>query len=235
MNQERNYTDVGFISKGSLLRVPDADGIFKMLIPVVSMPETKSAPSTQAKTVLSDGSVTYTQGLQDNAQKSYTFNYHRDNLRALNKYANKPMTFIEENPDHTGERFKGTMVYGRSALEVDGIVQGQMFITVTEADDLPLDDVRDITKKTAIVSTPLNDVVITGTGTYSQQLEVLPANATITAKSSAPTIATVTYGNGTLTITGVAKGYCFAELEIKADGEATSYRTIAIEVQSAED
>lgn len=231
MKQERNYTDVGFISKGALLMVPDDDGIFKMLIPVVSMPETKSAPSTQAKTVLSDGSITYTQGLQDNAQKTYTFNYHRDNLRALNKYVNKPVTFIEQNPDHTGERFKGTLVYGRSAVEVDGVYQGQIFITVSEADDLPLDDVRDITKKTAILNTELSDVVIEGTGTYSINLEVLPATATITATSSAESIATATMAEGKLTITGVAEGFCFINLKISATGEAASYRSIAVEVQ----
>ena len=228
---ERNYTDVGFISKGALLRVQDTDGKFKMLIPVSSMPETKSAPNTQAKTVLSDGSITYTQGLQDNAQKTYTFNYHRDNLRALNQYVGKAVTFIEENPDHTGERFTGTLVYGRSAMEVDGIVQGQIFITVTGADDLPIDDVRDITKKTAIITTPLNDVVVEGTGKYETKLDVLPATATVNASSSATSVATVSYSEGKLTITGVAKGFCFAELEISATGEATSKRTIAIEVQ----
>lgn len=228
---ERNYTDVGFISKGALLRVPDADGKYKMLIPVVSMPATKSAPNTQAKTVLSDGSITYTQGLQDNAQKSYTFNYHRDNLRALNEYVGKEVTFIEENPDHTAERFTGTLTYGRSEMAVDGIVQGQIFITVTSADDLPLDDVRDITKKTAIVTTPLNDVYIKGTGKFEQMLEVLPANAQVTATSSSSSVATVSYSEGKLTITGVAKGYCFAELNISAEGEATSKRTICVEVE----
>ena len=91
---KRNYTDVGFISKGAMLMVQDTDSKYKMLIPVVDMPETKSAPATVEKTVLSDGSVTETQGLQSNAQKAYTFNYHRDNLRALNKVANKQMRFL---------------------------------------------------------------------------------------------------------------------------------------------
>lgn len=226
----RNYTDVGFISKGSMLTIPDTDGKYKMLIPVTSMPETKSAPNTQAKTVLSDGSITYTQGLQDNAQKTYSFNYHRDNLRALNKVVGKEITFIEVNPDHTGEKFTGTLTYGRSAMEVNGIVQGQIFITVTSAEDLPIDDVRDIRKHTAIVVTPLNDIVITGTGTYSTKIEG-SEGATIAATSSSSSVATVTYEGGTLTVTGVAKGFCFVELTVTAENEATSYRTIAVEVQ----
>lgn len=230
---ERNYSDYDAkISAGSLLRVQDTDGLFKMLIPVVSMPETKSAPNQQAKTVLSDGSITYTQGLQDNAQKTYTFNYHRDNIRELAKYNGKTVVFLEENFDHTGEKFVGSLAFGRSAVEVDGVVQGQIFITVTEADDLPIDDVRDITKKTAILTKPLNDVFITGTGKYEDQLTVLPATATITVESSASTIATATCTDGKLTITGVAPGFCFVNLKISANGEASSNRSIAVEVIS---
>ena len=229
---ERNYTDVGFISKGSMLMVQDTDGKYKMLIPVVDMPETKSAPATVEKTVLSDGSVTETQGLQSNSQKTYTFNYHRDNLRALNKVANKQMRFLEVNPDHTGERFVGTMVYGRSAMSVNGIVQGQIFITVNEADDLPLDDVRDVTKKTAIITTPLNEVAITKTGSHETTIETLPATATVTATSSATSVATATYSEGKLTIQGVAEGYAIIELKVTATGEADSYRTIAVSVDA---
>jgi hypothetical protein len=229
---ERNYTDVGFISKGAMLMAQDTDGKYKMLIPVVDMPETKSAPATVEKTVLSDGSVTETQGLQSNSQKTYTFNYHRDNLRALNKFANKQVRFLEVNPDHTGERFVGTLVYGRSAMSVNGIVQGQIFITVNEADDLPLDDVRDITKKTAIITTPLNEVVLKAEEKYEVNVETLPANATVTATSSASTIATATVASGKLTITGVAKGNAIVELKTTAEGEAESYRTIAVIVDS---
>lgn len=231
---KRYYTDYGAdISKGSTLRVPDTDGLFKMLIPVVSMPETKSAPNQQAKTVLSDSSITYTQGLQDNAQKTYTFNYHRDNIRELKKYANKTLTFLEENFDYTGEKFVGTLAFGRSAIEVDGVPQGQIFITVTEADEFPIDDVRDITKKTAILTQKLNDIIITGTETYEMQLTTLPANATITVESSAPTIATASVSSGKLTITGVAKGFCIISLTISAEGEASSTRTMVVEVESA--
>lgn len=229
---ERNYTDVGFISKGAMLMVQDTDGKYKMLIPVVDMPETKSAPATVEKTVLSDGSVTETQGLQSNAQKAYTFNYHRDNLRALNKVANKQLRFLEVNPDHTGERFVGTMVYGRSAMSVNGIVQGQIFITVNEADDLPLDDVRDITKKTAIITTPLNEVALVGTNKYETTIETLPATATVTATTSSTSIATATVTDGKLVITGVKEGNAIVELKTSAEGEADSYRTIAVRVDA---
>lgn len=231
---ERYYTDKGFISKGASLNILDAeDSKFFLLLPTTDMPETKGAPSTQPKTVLTDDSVTEVEGLQTNAQKTYTFNYHRDNIRQLKKYKGKALTFLERNPDNTGERYTGTLKFGRSALAVDGIVQGQIFITVNSADEDPIDDVRDLMKPTAIITTPLVDVDITGTGTYTINLETSP-NATVTAESNAETICTANIADNKLTITGVAAGDALIELETTANGEATSYRTIAVHVNAAE-
>lgn len=230
---ERYYTDKGFISKGaSLMVLDDSDSKFFMLIPTTDMPETKGAPSTQAKTVLTDSSVTEVEGLQTNDQKTYTFNYHRDNIKQLKKYVNKNLTFLERNPDNTGEKYTGTMKFGRSALSVDGIVQGQMFITVNSAEELPIDDVRDIIKPTAIITTPLPDVTITGTGKVDIAIET-SEKATVKATSASTSIATATYSNGKLTITGVTAGTTMVNLETSATGEATSYRSIAVEVLSA--
>lgn len=233
MNNERYYTDKGFISKGASLNIQDTDGLFFMLIPTTDMPETKGAPSTQAKTVLTDSSVTEVEGLQTNSQKTYTFNYHRDNIRQLKKYAGKTLSFLERNPDNTGEMYKGTMQFGRSAMSVDGIVQGQMFITVNEAEEFPIDDVRDLMKKTAVITSPLPDITVTGTNKVELILETSPS-ATVTAKSASDSIATASYTDGKLTVTGVAEGVTFIDLETKAEGEATSYRSIAVEVLPAE-
>ena len=229
---ERYYTDKGFISKGaSLMILDDTDSKYFMLLPTTDMPETKGAPSTQAKTVLTDGSVTEVEGLQTNDQKTYTFNYHRDNIKQLKKYVGKSLSFLERNPDNTGEKYTGTMKFGRSALSVDGIVQGQMFITVNSAEELP-DDVRDIIKKTAVITTPLPDVTITGTNSIEIAIET-SEKATVTATSASTSIATVNYSNGKLTITGVAAGYTMINLETSATGEAPSYRSIAVEVVAA--
>lgn len=231
---ERYYTDKGFISKGASLNIlDDTDSKFFLLLPTTDMPETKGAPSTQAKTVLTDESVTEVEGLQTNSQKTYTFNYHRDNIRQLKKYKGKALTFLERNPDNTGERYTGTLKFGRSALAVDGIVQGQIFITVNSADEDPIDDVRDLMKPTAIITTPLVDVDITGTGTYTINLETSP-KATVTANSNAVSICTANVAGNKLTITGVAAGDALIELTTSAEGEAASYRTIAVHVNAAE-
>jgi hypothetical protein len=231
---ERYYTDKGFISKGASLNIlDDTDSKYFMLIPTTDMPETKGAPSTQDKTVLTDNSITETEGLQSNDQKTYTFNYHRDNIRQLKKYAGKSLSFLERNPDNTGEKFTGTFQFGRSALSVDGIVQGQIFLTVNSADEFPVDDCRDIVKKTAVITSPLPDVYVTGTNSVVVAINT-SEGATVTATSKSTSIATASYDNGKLTITGVAAGNTIIELTTSKTGEATSYRTIAVEVAPAE-
>lgn len=226
---ERVYTDKGFISKYSTLNVLGDDSKFSLLLPVSEMPETRTAPDQVDKTVLSDGGYTYAEGLQGSDTKQYTFNYHRDNVRALKKVKGKELTFLERNPDNTGERYKGTLTYSRNSLAVNGIVQGTIYITVSSADEDAIDDVRDLVKPTAIITTPLNDVVVDKEGTYEVQLETSP-NATVTATSSSASIATASIAANKLTITGVAKGFAMVELAVSATGEATSYRTIAVEV-----
>lgn len=226
---ERVYTDKGFISKFSTLNVLGNDSKFSLLLPVSEMPETRTAPDQVDKTVLSDGGYTYAEGLQGSDTKQYTFNYHRDNVRALKKVKGKELTFLERNPDNTGERYKGTLTYSRNSLAVNGIVQGTIYITVSSADEDAIDDVRDLMKPTAIITTPLNDVVVDKEGTYEVQLETSP-NATVTATSSSASIATASIASNKLTITGVAKGFAMVELTVSATGEATSYRTIAVEV-----
>lgn len=231
INLDRTYTDEGIISAGSGLYVyDDTDKKFKLLIPTSDLPATKGAPDTVEKTVLTDSSVTEVEGLQSNDQKEYTYNYHRDNIRALKKYAGSVHTFMERNGmDYTGEKFTGTLSMGRDAVSVNGILQGKFYITVNSAEDYPVDDIRDLIEKTAIILTPLPSVEITGTGTSTLALET-SADATVTATSESTSVATATIANNTLTITGVKAGHTLIKLSCSATGEATSERTIMVTV-----
>lgn len=230
---ERYYTDRGYITKGMSLNVLDeTDNKFCMLIPVSEMPETASAPSTQEKTVLSDGKHTFVQGLQSSEQKTYAFNYHRDNINRLKEFTGKVVTLLERNADDTGEKFRGEISFGRNSASTDSLSAGQLFITVSEADEFPLNDVRDLIKPTATVFTSSSDVTLVGTASKELALETSPL-ATVTASSDAPSVATATVAEGKLTITGVAAGKCIVTLTASATGEASSKRTILVEVTAA--
>ena len=228
---DRTYTDVGIISAGSGLYVYDSESSkFHLLIPTTDLPATKGAPDTVEKTVLTDSSVTEVEGLQSNDQKEYTYNYHRDNIRALKKYAGSVQTFLERNGmDFTGEKFTGTLSMGRDAVSVNGILQGKFYITVNSADEYPVDDIRDMIQKTAIITTPLPAVEIEGTGSKVLDLEV-SEGASVTASSESASVATVTAANNKITITGVAAGNTLIKLVCAKTGEASSERTIMVSV-----
>ncbi len=228
----RYYTDKGLISKGATLNIKEPNGTkYFMLLPVSEMPETKTAPDQVDKSVLSDNTYTYTEGMQNIDQKTYTFNYHRDNIRQLKKYKGMTLDILERNADNTGEKFKGSITFGRSSLSVNGIQQGQLFVTVASADEDPIDDVRDLIMPTAIITTPLPDVTVEEEGTFELSLETSP-NATVTVENASAinTIATATIATNKLTITGVAAGTCIVNLKTSATNEADSYRSIAVEV-----
>lgn len=230
---ERYYTDEGILSKGACLMVQDPDdSLYFLLIPTTTLPATVGAPATVEKTVLTDNVVTQVEGLQTVDQKTYTFNYHRDNIIQLKKYAGKKLNFLERNADNTGEKFSGTLAFGRSDVSVNGIEQGTIYITVNKADTYPINDVRDLIKPTAVVTNLLEDINITGTGSVVEVVETSDG-ATVTATSASTSIATVAYADGKITVTGVAAGNTFINLVISKTGEASSYRTIAVNVASA--
>lgn len=232
---DRTYTDSGIISAGSGLYVYDStDSKFHLLIPTTDLPATKGAPDTIEKTVLTDSSVTEVEGLQTNDQKEYTYNYHRDNIRALKKYAGSVQTFLERNGmDYTGEKFTGTLSMGRDAVSVNGILQGKFYITVNSAEEYPIDDIRDLIEKTAIITTPLPSVEITGTNIVEIDLEV-SENATVQAAMEGTGVATASCTGNKLKITGVAAGNDLVVLTCSAEGEATSTRTIMVTVVDGE-
>lgn len=225
----RYYTDEGILSKGASLNIQDTDGKFFLLVPTTNLPATKGAPATVEKTVLTDSSITQVEGLQTNEQKTYTFNYHRDNIRQLKKYAGKKLTFLERNADNTGEKFTGTFAFGRSEIAVNGIEQGTIYVTVNSAEEYPIDDVRDLIKPTAVITNALGAVNITGTGSVIVPIETSP-DATVSVTSGSTSIATASYATGKLTITGVATGNTLIEITVSATNEATSYRTIQVNV-----
>lgn len=227
---KRYYTDEGILSKGACLNVKDTDGKYFLLVPTTTLPATKGAPATIEKTVLTDNAVTQVEGLQTNDQKEYTFNYHRDNIIQLKKYVGKQLDFLERNADNTGEHFIGKFAFGRSDVSVNGIEQGSIYITVASADDYPIEDVRDMIKPTAIITSALESINLTGTGSIVIPIET-SENATVKATSASDSIATVAYADNKLTVTGVAKGNTFVKLETSATGEATSYRTIAVTIE----
>ena len=74
-------------------------------------------------------------------------------------------------------------------------------------------------------------ITLQGTGKEEINVTTNPATATVTATSETIGVATATYTDGKVTITGVEEGSAIVRLEVSANGYATWTRTIHVVVE----
>ena len=231
---DRDYASVGIISAGSGLYVwEDTLSKFILLVPTSDMPAGAGAPDTIENPILTVSKNGQVEGKQTIEQKEYTYNWNRDNNRRLEKYVGKQVEFLErDGMEFTGNRFIGTIAFDKDAFADNELMNGKLYVTVNE--DLGyVDDIRDLIAQTAIITSPLPTINITGTNSVTIALKS-SANATITATSETSSVATASMGTGAdankLTVTGVANGYAIVKLTASATGEASSERTFMVNV-----
>lgn len=232
MSITQKYTDRAYTDIGAAVFDKKANGKFSLFIPVTNIPATGSAPDQQEKTVTTDVVKTYIQGRQDTPQKEFTFYAHRDNFNILKDAYNKEKEFLQINPDGTGWKFNGFVSFYQDEVSVGNNIEGKYVVTITDREDLPLNDVRDIIEDTAIISSIVPDTIeITGTGKEEFNVVTMPTDATITAASNADSVATVAVADKKVTVTGVTKGYAIVTLTTTSEGYATQNKTILVEVK----
>lgn len=180
---------------------------YHLWLAVSDMPATGSAPETIEKTVTTSRTKNYIFGRKDNAQKEFTFMAHRDNFMTLKQDYNKELDFLQVNPDGTGWKFKGFVSFYQDAVSLGAALNGKAVITVSQGDELPIDDVTDIIQESIIFTNAIPEIVrLSGTGTQTLVIETDPSDATVAVASSATGVATATVSTKTITITGVATG-----------------------------
>lgn len=232
---DRVYNSEGIISAGAGIYVYETENNlnkFVLLVPTTDMPAGPGAPETIDNPILTTEVIPQVQGKQTIEQKEYTINWNRDNIRRLEKYANKQCTFLErDGMEYTGRKFVGTLAYDKDAFSDNAIMPGKVWITVNE--DLGIvDDIRDLYALTAVITSPLPETTVTVQGTAELAISTSP-DATVTATSETTSVATATYASGKLTISGVAAGHAIIKLTCSATGEGTSERTLLVNVVAA--
>lgn len=234
MSIVQKYTDRAYTDIGAALFDKKANGKFSLFVPVTNIPATGAAPDQQEKTVTTDVVKTYIQGRQDTPQKEFTFYAHRDNFNILKEAYNKEKEFLQINPDGTGWKYNGFVSFYQDEVSVGNNIEGKFVLTVTDREDLPLNDVRDLIEDTAIISSILPDTIsIEGTGNEKISVVTMPTEATVTAKSDATGVATVSVSDKEITVTGVAAGHTIVTITTTADNYATQNRTILVDVKNS--
>ena len=199
----RAYSDIGsaiFVKRAGQSK-------YSLWLCVTNVPATGSAPDTLETTVTTSRSKNYVFGRKDNAQKECTFMAHRDNFMILKGDYNKKLDFLQVNPDGTGWKFQGYVSFYQDEISLGGALTGKAVITVSSADELPVDDVTDIIEETVTFISAIDDIVeVAPEGTKEIVVETDPSDATVTVQSLTTGVATATYSNGKVTITGVSAG-----------------------------
>ena len=225
---DRAFTDVG----AAILVKDPSDSLYKLLLPVTNIPATGSAPETVEKTVTTEGKKSYIMGRQDSPQKELTFYAHRDNFLRLNAAKGETKEFLQVNPDGTGFLFRGQLSYYQDEVSVGNNIEGKAVITVTSSTEEPVNNVLDLIKPTALFVTEIPDTkIIEGTGTYELSITSDPDDATITVSSDTTGVATATFAQGKLTITGVATGSSIVTINVAKSGYASNFATILVIVK----
>lgn len=199
---------------------------YSILLPVEGTGENGATPNQLDKTAIGNRQSTSVEGRSENPQKTIPFFLHRDNIRILESIKGQTVDFIRLLPDFTGFKYSGTVTYMANNTDVNGLEQGQLTITPTTSDEY-VDDCFDLIEDTALITNSISEVVeISGTGTATISVTTNPADATVTVKSETTGVATASYANGVVTITGVANGTAVIEITVSKTGYATFKRTV---------
>lgn len=228
IDDNRAYSDIGsaiFVRREGATK-------YSLWLTVSDMPATGSAPETIEKTVTTSRVKNYTFGRKDNPQKEFTFMAHRDNFITLKGDYNKKLDFLQVNPDGTGWKFQGYVSFYQDAVSLGANLTGKGVITVSQSEELPIDDVTDIIEETVTFVSAIDDIVkVEGTGKKEIIIETDPADATVTAVSATTTVATVAYAEGKVTITGVEKGSSIVKVTASKTGCAAGVTHILVIVE----
>ena len=228
IDDNRAYSDIG--SAIFVKRVGETK--YSLWLCVTDIPATGSAPDQIEKTVTTSRVKNYTFGRKDSAQKEFTFMAHRDNFMILKGDYNKQLDFLQVNPDGTGWKFQGYVSFYQDAVALGSNITGKGVITVSHADDLPVDDVTDIIQESVIFAGVVPDrVELTGTGTAEIVIATDPVDATVSVASATTSVATAAYAIGKVTITGVAAGSSIVTITATKTNCATAKTHVLVVVK----
>lgn len=217
--------------KGSCLMNKKQNGKYSLFMPVTNLGEIGATPEQIEKTVIGNMAKTYISGRKDNPQQALTIYLHRDNLKLAEQYKGTTQEFLRVFPDFSAIKYSGEVDYKINDTQLNSAEQGELSITI-KSEPTVVDDCFSIIEDTAIFTSELPEVVkLTGTGSTIVNVTTNPADATITVVSATTGVATATYENGQITITGVANGSSVVTVTASKTNYASWSRTILVVVK----
>lgn len=227
MNQDVSVK--AFSDIGTSLNIKDpTSGKYHYFLAVENTGATGSAPEQLDVNVVGSMNKLYVAGKKDNPAKEITFFATRDAYEVLESMKGKNQDFLHVNPDGCGFTFGGSVDYWQDDVTSGAIIKGKLYITVTKEHRF-IKDVSDIVQDLAYIDSEVpTNVTLSGTETQEITLATYPSDATITATSGTPAVATVSVNDRKITIAGVSTGSTIITLEAKKAGFADRKQTFIV-------
>jgi hypothetical protein len=210
------------------------DGKYALLAPLISVPFIGSETAEVEIRVASSNEITKLAGMTTyNASEANVY-LHRDCIKLLNKVNGKTIPVLFMAGDFSGQKCDCVVTYTKNALEQENAWEGVVkFTPVTAPEDVF--NAYPLVKPTAHIVSNVEDTVWLDKTDKSKviAIETKYDGTSITATAEDSTIATATYAEGKLTITGVKVGSTLITLKTEKEGHAsweTSILAIVTEI-----
>ena len=216
---------------GCALYAKNSNGFFSFMLALETVPAFKSTPEAIEINVTTSRFITKIEGKTTLEEKEIDFFLHRDSIRTLKAMDGKIVELLRVNPDYTGERCNCQISFTSQDATASDPNKGSLKITPVEYLGY-VDNCYELIQPTCKFVAPIDAVVeIEGTGKREINITTNPAEATLSATSETPEVATVNATAGKLTITGVKAGTSIVVLKAEHDGYAPWETTVLVIVK----
>lgn len=205
------------------------DGKYQFLVPTVETPFIGSDVAEVEIKVSSASTATKINGVETLNTAETNIYMHRDCARLLEKLNGKTIDLLSMVGDFIGYKYSAAITYTPSNATMDDAWQGTLKLT-PKTKPVYVDNCHEIVKPTAFFTNNIEAVVEleTTTGEHELIIETRPEDATISVLSEDQTIATATYSDGKVTITGKAKGSTVITIKTSKTGYASWETTVLV-------
>jgi hypothetical protein len=206
-------------------------GKYRLFIPLESVPSLEGSVDTFEFDLLNSKVKGKVQGKSSLDEKDNDFLWHRDNIMRLEKYADQVLDFMVVYADKTAKKFTGQITARPNDISND-VARGTITITPMSLEKKTIYDCRNEIIETVAFDNAIPDsVVVKGTtGTKDIVVKTDPATAVVTVLSNDTSVATASYLDGKVTVTGAKKGYTYITITASATGMASWDTTVLVEV-----
>ena len=216
----------------SLCVMLPSESKYHILSAVESLPPVFGSPNSIEYSTTTNMNITNIRGKNTTENIDINIPYNLDNITLCNKIKGVKCKYAYiDLDDFSGQEFSAEASYHLAEVGPDSVKTIVLVLTVFSAEEDITKDLYDLFMDTIIFDDNIPSVVrLTGTEKSEIVIATTPST-TPSVSTTSDSVATATFKDGKVTITGVAKGSCIVTIEASADEYASNQREIKVIVE----